>query len=290
MHFFICLLVLELVIPASLNAGALITGLDFPGSASVSTTMRFKFTDPQDNGLPAYDATYIWQVFPRQQPGYYTTFFWGNDDGKGTLETFLWDNGGAGLYYGAHPYPRGGGDATVHDWEIAIAQNDFVNGQVVYNRWYTQALRVWSDQNGKHHEFYWDLPRTDAGHRVSKTLPADHGNTNPPYPALNWGDAPWAAGNEVYCGILRGIRIYSAKLSIATILKEAQHPLSTPEGKAAVWYLNLNPTPNDISDKSGKGHDPVWVGDERPSLYKKQVTEAASSTIVIPYNLLLLKK
>jgi hypothetical protein len=51
------------------------------------------------------------------------------------------------------------------------------------------------------------------------------------------------------------------------ILREASNPLSTSAGAKNIWYLDLNPTPTDISDKSGRGHNPVWIGNERPSLY-----------------------
>ena len=266
-HAFAAFIGMLFFLPLQAISAQSITGLDFPGNAAVSTTMRFKFTNPQNNGLPAYDATYIWRAYPRHQNSYYTTFFWGNDDGGGDLNTFLWDNGGAGLYYGAHPYPRGGAGGSTHDWEIAVEQNDYVNGQVVYDRWYTQALRVWSDANGKHHEFYWDLPNINSSHIVSVTLSPSQNNTNPPSPALTWGDAPWNIGNEVWNGVLRGIRVYSSKLSVADMMNEAQNPLSTSAGTASIWYLNMNPTPTDISDKSGKGHNPVWVGNERPTLY-----------------------
>ncbi|MCC6988444.1 MAG: hypothetical protein IT181_05565, partial [Acidobacteria bacterium] len=75
------------------------TGLDFPGSAAVAAspgpyprTMRFKFENPHLNGLPIYGpngqgVTYIWRAFPRQQAGYYTAFFWGNDDGRNDIST-----------------------------------------------------------------------------------------------------------------------------------------------------------------------------------------------------------
>jgi hypothetical protein len=33
----------------------------------------------------------------------------------------------------------------------------------------------------------------------------------------------------------------------------------------------MNPTPSNISDKSGRRHEPVWVGDERPALYIEQM-------------------
>jgi len=250
--------------PGDIDAD-IVQGLDFPGSADVARTMRFRFRDP----LPIYPATYIWRAYPRRQSGYYTAFFWGNDDGRGTLETFLWDGGGADSYYGAHPYPDDPPDGSTHKWEISVVQDDFVNGAVVYDRWYTQALRVWGDNAGKHHEFYWDLPRTDFDHRVSHTAPTSWGEQMPPAPALTWGDAPWQPGKEVWNGVLSGIQIYSALLSLDEIEAEIADPLSTPKGQASIWYLNLNPTPNDISDQSGRGHDPEWVGTERPSLWMK---------------------
>ena len=266
---------------SELNAGP-ITGLNFPGSAALKTTMRFKFPDPHDKGLPIYGVqgagiTYIWRAYPRQQRGYYTAFFWGNDDGQNSLKTFLWKRTDgasktvADSYYGVHPYPRRS-NRSLHDWEISVEQKDYVNGQVVYDRWYTQCLRVWSDANNrKFHEFYWDLPKIDARHIVKRVSPSTWGNTNPPAPALTLGDAPWAPGKEVWKGILRGIQIYSGLLSVTDMLQEASNPLSTAAGIDSIWYLNMNPTPSDISDKSGRGHEPVWVGNERPALYTEHI-------------------
>jgi len=254
-------------ITVTVSATGAISGLNFPGSAAVSTTMRFRFLNP----LAIYPATYIWRAYPRRQAGYYTAFFWGNDDGKG-LDTFWWtSNGSADTYYGAHPYPNPSPDGTAHNWEIAVETADFVSDTfVVYDRWYIQALRVWSDASGrKHHEFYWDLPNTDAAHVVTRISPSTYGNTNPPVPALTWGDAPWNPGKEVWNGILRGIQVYSADLSVTDILSEASTPFSTSAGAASIWYLNLNPTPSDISDKSGRGHNPAWVGTARPSLWSE---------------------
>jgi hypothetical protein len=249
----------------AVSGGVAQAGLNFPGSAAVATTMRFRFFNP----LAIFPATYIWRAYPRRQAGYYTAFFWGNDDGQENINTFLWAGSfDADSYYGAHPYPDGGSAANTHKWEISVSQADYVNGVVVYDRWYTQALRVWADASGqKHHEFYWDLPNTDAAHMVSRTTSADWGNRSPPVPALTWGDAPWAPGREVWNGILRGIQVYSANLSVPEILSEVSAPLSTGNGASNVWYLNLNPTPSDIADKSGAGHNPSWVGAERPTLW-----------------------
>ncbi|HXF47573.1 MAG TPA: hypothetical protein VNK91_15790 [Burkholderiaceae bacterium] len=220
--------------------------------------MRFRFLNP----LAIYPATYIWRAYPRRQAGYYTTFFWGNDG------SMYWADGSVDSVYGAHPYPNPAPNGTNHDWEIAAEGGDIVNGRVEYDRWHTQALVVWADASGrKHHVFYWDLPNTDPSRRVEYVASASYGNRMPPVPALTWGDAPWAPGQEVYNGILRGIQIYSTNLSLSDILSEVNAPLSTAAGAANVWYLNLNPTPSDISDKSGRGHHPQWVGTERPRLW-----------------------
>lgn len=244
----------------------LLKGLDFPGSAGVRQTMRFRFRNP----LAIYPATYLWWALPRRQAGYYTAFFWGNDDGKNDLRTFLWTpSGDADSYYGAHPYPRPRPKGTDHDWEISVLQQDIVHGVVEYDRWHRQALRVWADPSGKYHEFYWDLPQTDRKHRVVFKAPRSWGNVMPPAPALTWGDAPWAPGNEVWNGVLRGIQVYSRCLSVGEILRESLQPRATEAGRRSLWYLNSDPTPEDISDHSGHGHHPEWVGPERPALWQQ---------------------
>jgi hypothetical protein len=243
-----------------------ITGLDFPGSAAVSTTMRFRFLNP----LAIYPATYIWRALPRQQDGFYTAFFWGNDDGQENINTFLWKPGTpintADTYYGAHPYPRNNlSTGTVHDWEIATEQNDWLNGEVMKGQWYTQVFVAYADGTGKHHTFYWNWPNTDPASLVERTAPTTYGELDPPVPALTWGDAPWAPGEEVWSGILRGFQFYDAALSEAQIAMEIANPGSAQRP----WYLNLDPTPTDITDKSGNGHDPEWVGNERPGLWSQ---------------------
>ncbi|HEX6361459.1 MAG TPA: hypothetical protein VFZ93_00775, partial [Albitalea sp.] len=98
-------------------------GLDFPGSSAVRRTMRFRFAEP----LAPYPATYLWQAYPRRQAGYYTAFFWGNDDGRGDLRTFYWTaSGDPDTYSGAHPYPDARPRGTTHRWEISVDGEDIV--------------------------------------------------------------------------------------------------------------------------------------------------------------------
>lgn len=240
-------------------------GLLFPGSQGTRFTMRMRFRKP----LPPYPATYIWRALPQQQSGYYTAFFWANDDDRNNMQTFVWaPNGTADTYYGAHPYPQPAPDGDRHRWEISILQQDVLGAEVEHNRWHVQAFRAWAGRLGKYHDYFWDLPRVDEAHRVEVVAPVTWGNTMPPAPALTWGDAPWAPGKEVWKGVLSGLQIYSTALSDDDILREAAEPRSTAIGSQHLWYENLTPTPDDIADRSGRGHHPEWVGDERPSLWR----------------------
>jgi hypothetical protein len=247
-----------------------IAGLDFPGNGS---TVRFRWMNPQNIELPIYGpngrgVTYIWRAYPRQQASYYTTLFWANDDGSCNLSAWFWQNGNINSTYGAHPYPNPPPNGTNHFWEIAIEGQDIVKStNIVYDRWYTQAFRVWgAPGNVKHHEFYYDLPDTSKVITYT-TNRSNWGDSLPPGPALTVGDAPHNCGAEVYKGVLRGFQFYNNLLSVSDIQNEINSPRSTAAGSAAIWYLNLNPTPSDISDKSGKGHHPSWVGSGRPGLY-----------------------
>jgi hypothetical protein len=78
----------------------------------------------------------------------------------------------------------------------------------------------------------------------------------------------------VWNGVLRGFQIYNARLTLNEVAQEIASPLSSSRA-GNIWYLNINPTPGDISDKSGKGHHPSWVGNERPSLWGQATTPPA---------------
>jgi hypothetical protein len=247
----------------ALNA-ATATGLIFPSNGS--PTVRFLFSG--GNLIPFYPATYIWRVRPVQQSGYYTTFFWG-PAGAFTGEGF----------YGAHPYPAPPPSGSAHKWEISANGNDFVEGDggvdttVVKGRWFTQAFVVRnSGGNSLEMKFYWDLPDTSKVTTVVIDDYTDVGNTPR---VLTWGDAPWSPGNELLSGTLRAIQFYSTNLSLADILIEsANDSLNVPQtaaGAASVWYMNQNPTPVDIADKSNAGHNPAWFNANRPALYTEVI-------------------
>ncbi|MDX2253577.1 MAG: Ig-like domain-containing protein [Nitrospira sp.] len=243
------------------------TGLDWPGDGSVRRMLYWH------NPFPIYDATYIFKVYPRKKTTgparYYTTFFWGNDG------NFTWDRGNANTFYGAHPYPVPASTGP-GQWEISVYGYDFVTGtEVDWNRWHTQAFRAWRESSSlTHHEFYYDWP--DTSKKISYTVnDPSWAKVNPPTPAIVMGQAPnlngvsWGGypGWEEFNGVIRGIQIYSGLLSLGDIQSEIDQPQSTTAGQNLIWYLNVNPTPTDPMDKSGRGHHPSWDGTGRPSLY-----------------------
>ena len=154
---------------------------------------------------------------------------------------------------------------TDHQWEISVNAQDFLSSEhVVYDTWYTQVARVYESGANRILEFYWDWPDITT-HVITRTIPKVDQPSLPPNPVLTFGDAPWAPGNEMLSGILRGIQVYDSLLSTSDISAE----ISDPGSVQTPWYLNLNPTPTDISDKSGNNHNPAWVGALRPTLYEE---------------------
>lgn len=245
------------------------TGLDFSGDANGA---RMHFLNPHTNGLPAYNGatgnTYIFKVYPRPKCGYFTTFFWSGL----TLQN------ASNYYYGAHPYPVDGYDCpggnTDSNWEISINTGDYIGDSVVYNQWYTQALLVYESGGTLHHEFYYNLPdETKLVHRDTSAS----GLSNPTGPAVQIGGNQQAAANEQFNGVIRGIQIYNSKLSLVDIYSEIATPKSTTAGAASAWYINVNPTVADITDKSGAGHDFSWANSTNVTTYSGGSTPAVTT-------------
>lgn len=256
------------------NASPILTGLDFPSNVTgddfSAPFVAMQYLNPHNNGLPIWGtgsgasrtgATYIWKYKPRQQTGYYVTMWWSNNG------SFLWDGGGSNTYYGGHPYPPGGWSGTVHNWEIAGGDSGSdtiltlagTSRTVVKDVWYTQALRVIVNGDGsKTIRFYIDLPNLANTDIIQKSVLSTWGETNPPSPALTFGDSPWYASfqHERLSGVLRGLKVFNRGLSEAELLVEAA---SDAISAANIWYANPNPTPDDITDKSGQGHHFSWA-------------------------------
>jgi hypothetical protein len=239
-----------------------LSGLVFPKNGDApGAVVSFRFTGA--DMPPIQPLTILVKVFPYAQAGFHTTFFHGRSDGN--LPS------GGGNFFGAHPYPQGGSAGTTHNWEVATNFGDFVtdfNGNdttVTKDQWYRQAATAENAGTGVV-DFYWNL-----GVSSNRLIRANPGagyvlSNDPTAPALIFGDAPWAPLTERLGGVLRGIQVYTAKLTLPQI--EQLSPLDTDAAvlaaastlgiSSSLWYLNINPRPGDITDKSGNGHDPAW--------------------------------
>ena len=225
-----------------------VTGLDFLGNADGrSTLFAWNLSRTGVAPMAKFPATYIWRAYPRSgQLGYWSSLFHASWQGPNTFDVKY-------FYYGTHPYPW-----EPVAWEISAGSNDQPEDPsqrvpVVFNRWYTQVVTV--DANAKITFYYdWDAGQSFSYQDVDRPQPD---------PALIVGDAPWNPGHEIYYGILRGFQYYDALLTPAQIAQE----VASPGAVRRPWYLNLNPTPDDITDKSGSGHDPQWMTSNRPRLW-----------------------
>jgi hypothetical protein len=235
-----------------------------------------------------YPITYLFKVYPRiqtyntgDQSKYFTTFFYG------TNGDFQWGTNWEYSYYGGHPYPYPDRTQATAKWEIAYLGGDMLGREqagyntdstapfVSWNQWYSQAYVAATSG----HRFYLNLPNGTGLWSISAS-----GNpaTTPPSPIICMGQAAddgtghswggmdrWEEANE----IIRGIQIYTSALTEARIVT-----LSGLDTDSAVlaqcasygitpWYLNMNPRPTDVLDKSGSGHHPTWEGTARPTEY-----------------------
>lgn len=246
------------------------------GSDQAAPYVALKFANPHSNGLPIWGpgsgasrlgVTYMWRIKTRQQTGYYVTFWWSNDG------SVLWDGGSPNTYYGAHPYPQSGTNAgTTHYWEIAgCPTGDTVNTlsgspkTVVYDTWYTQALRITVNGDGtKTARFYTALSSVANGDVIESTAAAGWGESNPPSPALTFGDSPWYASfqHERMSADLAWMKIFAADLGETDMLTEATDgsAIKTSAGASAVWYHKRGfKTVDDLTCDAGTGRAFSWA-------------------------------
>lgn len=274
-----------------------LTGLDWDGTGT-ARRMLYWLTPPA-----MYPMTFLFKLFQRQQVGvadrYYTTFFWGNNG------AFVWGAGYGRSYYGAHPYPETAGglrDGTGDGkWEISASANDFTvkdDGvspapHISMNAWYAQAFRATDSGGGVFEHKYWlALPSTTTANTITQvptgaavvpTTPAivmgqapDNGS------GLSWGGYPrWEEQNA----IIRGIQMHTSALTQAQLVALSAFDTDasvltycSSNGIAVPWYLNMNPTPTDVTDKSGNARHGSWAGAARPTLWTVPVDPSFTTT------------
>ena len=275
-----------------------LTGLSWDGTAPARRMLLW------DNPPAMYPATYLFKVFPRDQVGttarYSTTFFWGNNG------DFAWGSEYGNSFYGAHPYPIPSNTGP-GKWEISsgesfgstvdrVVRDDGSSPYIVFNRWYSQAFTARNTQGTWHqHKFYVDLPSIATANTITATrfsapvMPPDpsivmgQSAASDSNPSASWGGYPrWEEANE----IIRGIQIYDQPLTQQQILNRQSCDTDAcvlsvcASDGACPWYLNMNPTPSDVSDRSGRGHHPTWEGSARPALWTNGSTPPPSAPVI----------
>lgn len=251
------------------------------------------------NILPRIPHTAIWRYNPIQQTGYYSVAWHANVDAFFAANTYE---------YGTHPWPAsdctvdGSGHGatgtnsggTAHCWELAgLGANDFLstNGTTgtvtVKSRWYTQVRMCRVVPSGGHageveHRFYPDFannPSLFIQQYVASVDSASGGGQ------FLFGVSPWSASgannDETLSGYLRGIQLYAAWLDPSTDMptEAANQSSNTPltsAGATSVWYMNQDPIPSDVTDKSGAGHSPAWGSAQRPAQWDSTYTTGFS--------------
>lgn len=282
------------------------TGIEFlPNGEPIGNVYAFLFVDVDDNGLPYYGTsdggvTLSWEIFPNDPPAPYSfwvTFFMDENDGQF----------GSNAFYGAHPYPwdscgNQGGNRDGHAWEISSginsARDDMFDNPgpgceseaidiIDYDRWHAQAFTaVRTDLGGGVFEvtltFWSDLPSVVDKDVIIVTRTQDLGNKPIPVSLdLYFADAPWAASvshHETLNGIFRNLKIWDGTKTEAFLTGAAfEDTQLLKTGDDELWYHNPNPTPSDISDKSGAtANDPDWVdGTKLPTLWTSTDTVTA---------------
>ena len=256
------------------NTSAQLSGLLFPSNSGTdANTVMFRLTGANCPSLP---FTVIWRVRPVQQTGYYTTLFWANQDAD-----FI-NNVKPFGYAGFHPYPRdpgsGHANGTVHDWEISTEGNDYItddnaNDPIVVKdgTWYQQAVIATQVGNELRLVYYWNLS-VNANRVMTYQTTTSPNFAGAASRALMFGDAFWNPADELLSGTLRTIQVFGSALSLSNInslrtVETDSEALTTASGLSlSHWYLNMNPTPSDVTDKSGNGRDASWLNSNRPSL------------------------
>lgn len=249
-----------------------------------------------DSPPPMAPLTLLFKVYQRNQVNnradtnrYCTTFFWGN---RGD---FVWHPSNyIDSFVGVHPYPGGTGGtpnppADLLTWEISAHAQDATlrdNGtrpEVLYNQWYSQAVRV-QNTGGNNHEYkaWLNLPNVTTQWTITETINAPL--FTPTTPSLMFGQAPKSSGDpnkswggydgwEEQNAIIRAVSAYASAVSETDILSLTA--ANTDMARASVesglgltaWYRNMNWTLSDVTDKSGSGHHLSWDGASRPALY-----------------------
>ena len=269
------------------------TGLIFPANNAAGSDIRLLLDGA--NLPPRTACTVLWSSRSNSSITGYVTHLWFSHN----VGAFQADN----YEVGGHPYPAnsasvdgtgqstdpGGGTGTTHYMEMAgLSARDqiAVPGSAVlatkdgttWKRHALQATLINSDTQIRHR--YWPDVIGDSANYFERIVNVS-GFPTPSAPAFYWGTSDWRSGSggantndETPNGALRAFVIVNSgaltntQIGAISALDSDASVLSYLSGQSlSAWYLNMNPTPTDITDKSGNGRNASWANGNRPTLY-----------------------
>lgn len=264
-----------------------ISALDCAGNLETGSNVQLQWRSV-DGAMPPHKTSLVlaWEFYRQPPPG--TEFYarWWD------LPNDTHPIGGMPAGYrfvGYHPFPST--PNTNHVFEIAgLPSNDVVTleggGQmaVVKGQWYATAhfKEIINSGATLRHVYHPDLignPNARIVVDVAMSL-VDAATISDP--VLRLGGGNWTASggdtlnSEAINGLVRGIRMFDTSgtgtPTPAQMQAEAQAAwINGPSTLGGVWYINDNPTPTDVADKSGQGHNPAWRTTPRPALWASEV-------------------
>jgi hypothetical protein len=272
------------------------SGLSWAANDAPGSDARIVFSGA--NLLPRLTQTVLWRELYTAQLGYQATTW--NSPNNG-----VWDSGVYSVGMHGHPCDGtfnaagqrlvGTGSGGTVQWEEIAGlgaaldciaspsspgpQSSFLLTAGVWRR----KARVISPSGGNTvHTYYPDLVNRPSEF-IRQTLTTASIGSGGANPAFYFGSSDWQSGtagvgtnNESPGAVLRGLQLYTPALTntahiqaLAAFETDAQVlAYCAANGLTAqLHYLNTNPTPSDITDKSGAGHHPSWANAARPALW-----------------------
>lgn len=277
----------------AIKIGPDLTGLAFAENGAANSDVRINFLGV--NFLPRNTHTALCKIKYRAQLGFYATFWHCNNSGSfhATNDEF-----------GCHPYPTtgslepgGGGQSNggtsssgdTQYYEIAgLGAHDYIaNSDSGPIKILVPEVEVWHVRRTRivggnvEHSFVPDL-YADPFFQLVQSVDIDDIDT-PSDPVFVIGCSPWTSSNfassgagatnveNPYCRYIRHIQLFDEYLSLEDCYRELLDEYSagavTVAGQAGLFYSNKNPTPDNILDMSGNGHNPSWANANRPALW-----------------------
>lgn len=238
------------------------------------------------NMLSRTSHTAIWKIKYRQQTGYYAVAWHSHlgawDSGAWAFGTHPWP-GNSGAVNGSGEATDGsGGSGTVHYHEVAgvgapvdtLCTAGGGGGTLV-----TKGVELWQARVVENvagtcqHRFYPDVQNNPSFVISRNQSAASIASATPGSPAFYIGGSYWTGNGNTNdetpsCDYIRHLIQRGVPSTIAEIQALfARTTDLTTSIDANCWYSCLNPTPSNIADRSGAGHDPAWRNSNRPTLW-----------------------